>query len=194
MNVGTHYKAEEFYLLLKNSRKQISIFPMHAIQTLISINDMKILACLLKRSQENKRDFGNKKLSQKRDRQYLFMIIRFWTAVVPSLLTLSLPEYLMEFCKVSLTFEPVDQILWCDHSNETSLPVLSHDAIFQIFFQILENEIWKFGGNLPLATFGSERVKHSSTSETSLFSTIVVLVRFKLKVLRHPCNSEYWSC
>ena len=84
---------------------------MHAIQTLISINDMKILACLLKRSQENKRDFGNKKLSQKRDRQYLFMIIRFWTAVVPSLLTLSLPEYLMEFCKVSLTFESVDQIL-----------------------------------------------------------------------------------
>ena len=114
---------------LKNSRKQISIFPMHAIQTLISINDMNILACLLKRSQENKRDFGNKKLSQKRDRQYLFMIIRFWTAVVPSLLTLSLPEYLMEFCKVSLTFESVDPILWCDHSNETSLPVLSHDAI-----------------------------------------------------------------
>lgn len=48
MNVGTHYKAEEFYLLLKNSREQISIFPMHAIQTLISINDMNILACLLK--------------------------------------------------------------------------------------------------------------------------------------------------
>ena len=41
-----------------------------------------------------------------------------------------------------------------------------------LFFKILENEIWKFGRNLPSATFGSERVKHSSISETSLFSTI----------------------
>ena len=44
-------------------------------------------------------------------------------------LTLSLPECLIEFCKVTLTFGFVDEILWCDHSNETSLPVLSHDAI-----------------------------------------------------------------
>ena len=28
-----------------------------------------------------------------------------------------------------------------------------------MFVKILENEIWKFGRNLPLATFGSERVK-----------------------------------
>ena len=44
-------------------------------------------------------------------------------------LTLSLPECLMEFCKVTLTFEYADEILRCDHSNESSLPVLSHDAI-----------------------------------------------------------------
>jgi len=44
-------------------------------------------------------------------------------------LTLSLPECLMEFCKVTLTFESMDEILWCDRSNESSLPVLSHDAI-----------------------------------------------------------------
>ena len=44
-------------------------------------------------------------------------------------LTLSLPECLMEFCKVALTFESVDEILWCDHSNETSLPKLTHGAI-----------------------------------------------------------------
>ena len=60
----------------------------------------------------------------------------------------------MEFCKVALTFEAVDEILWCDHSNETSQSVLSHGATcfykmrFGIFYQIL-----------PLATFGSERVK-----------------------------------
>ena len=30
---------------------------------------------------------------------------------------------------VVLTFESVDEILWCDHSNETSSAVLSHGAI-----------------------------------------------------------------
>ena len=45
------------------------------------------------------------------------------------LLTPSLPEYLMEFCKATLTFESADEILRCDHSNESSLLVLSHDAI-----------------------------------------------------------------
>ena len=33
-------------------------------------------------------------------------------------LTLSLPECLIEFCEVTLTFESVDEILWCDNSNE----------------------------------------------------------------------------
>ena len=32
----------------------------------------------------------------------------------------------MEFCKVA--FESVDETLWSDHSNETSLPVLTHGA------------------------------------------------------------------
>ena len=58
---------------------------------------------------------------------------------------------------MTLTFESVDKILWCDHSNESSLPLLSHDTI--LFLKILENEIWKFCRNLPLATFDSERVK-----------------------------------
>ena len=31
-------------------------------------------------------------------------------------------------------------------------------ALCLYFLKILENEIWKFGRNLPLATFGSERV------------------------------------
>ena len=33
-----------------------------------------------------------------------------------------------EFCEVTLTFESVDETLWSDHSNETSLPVLTHGA------------------------------------------------------------------
>ena len=44
---------------------------------------------------------------------------------------------------MTLTFVSVDEILCCDHSSESSLPVLSHSAI----------------RNLPLATFGSEMVK-----------------------------------
>ena len=70
-------------------------------------------------------------------------------------LTLSLPECLIEFCEMTLTFESADEILWCDHSNESSLPVLR----FYLFFKISQNEIWTFGWNLLLAKFGSERVK-----------------------------------
>ena len=31
---------------------------------------------------------------------------------------------------MTLTFESVDEILWCDHSNESSLPVLTHSSIW----------------------------------------------------------------
>ena len=41
---------------------------------------------------------------------------------------------IIETCSVVLTFESVDKILWCDHSNETSLAVLSHGTIcFSVF-------------------------------------------------------------
>ena len=49
---------------------------------------------------------------------------------VVRLKTLSPPESIMETCSVVLTFESVDEILWCDHSNETSLTVLLHYLIF----------------------------------------------------------------
>ena len=40
----------------------------------------------------------------------------------------------MEFCKVTLKLNSVDKILWCDHLNESYLPVLTHGAIcFQNF-------------------------------------------------------------
>jgi len=44
-------------------------------------------------------------------------------------LTLSLPESVMETFTVILTFESVVEILWCDHSNETSSAALSHGTI-----------------------------------------------------------------
>ena len=37
-----------------------------------------------------------------------------------------------ESCEVVLTLESVDQILWCDHSNETSSAVFSHGTIYLV--------------------------------------------------------------
>ena len=46
----------------------------------------------------------------------------------------SLPESILETCGVVLTFESVDEILWCDHSNEISSAVLLLGSIcFSIF-------------------------------------------------------------
>ena len=59
-----------------------------------------------------------------------------------STLILSLPECLMEFCTVTLTFESADEILQCDHLNESSPPVLTR---CYLFFQISQNEILTFG-------------------------------------------------
>ena len=43
----------------------------------------------------------------------------------------------METYSVVLTFESVDEIPWCDHSNETSLAVLLHGSIcFSIFYKL----------------------------------------------------------
>ena len=43
---------------------------------------------------------------------------------------LSLPELTMDTCEVVLTFESVDEILWCCYPNETSSVVLSHGTIY----------------------------------------------------------------
>ena len=58
----------------------------------------------------------------------------------------------MESFQVVLTFECVDDILWCDGTNETSSAVLSNGT------RILQNEIWDSSGILILSTLGSERV------------------------------------
>ena len=63
-----------------------------------------------------------------------------------SCLTLSHPESVMETFNALLTFESVDEILWCDHSNETSSAVLSHipAAFFDRFF------LWSFWSSSTL--------------------------------------------
>ena len=46
----------------------------------------------------------------------------------------------METCNVVLTFESVDEILWCDHSNETS-SAFNTFAWYYLYLSILQNEI-----------------------------------------------------
>ena len=58
----------------------------------------------------------------------------------------------MDFVRWLLTFESADEILWCDHSNESSLPALSHGAIRCLKFHKV-----KFG--ILVEIFGSGRVK-----------------------------------
>ena len=60
--------------------------------------------------------------------------------------------------EVVLTFESVDQILWCDHSNETSSAVLSHGTIYLVcsfnFWIPSQNPmVWPFKWNLFSSTF-----------------------------------------
>ena len=52
----------------------------------------------------------------------------------------------METCSVVLTFESVDGILWCDHSNETSSAVLLHGTIcFSILYKMTFGNLLEFG-------------------------------------------------
>ena len=52
----------------------------------------------------------------------------------------------METCSVVVIFESVDEILWCDHSNETSSAVLLHATIcFSICYKMKFDILLKFG-------------------------------------------------
>ena len=61
-----------------------------------------------------------------------------------------------------LTFESVDRILWCDHSNETSAAVLLNGTIC---FNILQNEIW----HLTSGALGSFCTTHLTDSTQQTF-------------------------
>ena len=66
------------------------------------------------------------------------------------------PEWMTESCEVVLTLESVDQILWCDHSNEISSAVLSHGAIYLVCssnFWVFWSVVWPFKWNLFSSIF-----------------------------------------
>ena len=95
--------------------------------------------------------------------------------------TLSLPECLMEFCKVALTFESLDETLWSDHSNETSLPVLTDGAT--CFSKFHKMKFGIFCRILPLATFGSERVNTLLISHYRVAPSLCFKARLSTKPL-----------
>ena len=41
-------------------------------------------------------------------------------------------ELMMASCKLGLTFNCVNETLWCDHLNETSSAILSHGTIYLV--------------------------------------------------------------
>ena len=48
-----------------------------------------------------------------------------------------MPASVMETFKVIPTSKSVDEILWCDHSNETSLATLSYGTIYiSVFYKM----------------------------------------------------------
>ena len=59
----------------------------------------------------------------------------------------------MKRSRVVLTFEFVDGMLQCHHSNETSSVAYLHGTI--CFFNILRNEIWDFSCIFILDALGS---------------------------------------
>ena len=59
------------------------------------------------------------------------------SALLRTVLNLSLPVSITETCNVVLTVESVDKILWCDHSSGTSLAALLHGTMcFSVFYKI----------------------------------------------------------
>ena len=57
-----------------------------------------------------------------------------------------MPASVMETFKVIPTSKSVDEILWCDHSNETSLATLSYGTIYiSVFYKMkfgIRLEFW----------------------------------------------------
>ena len=106
-------------------------------------------------------------------------LLRCIVSRVPMLLTLLLPEWIEELCKVALTFESVDKILWCDHSNESSQSACTF-TWYYLFFKILQNEIREFLCNLPfwpqLAVKGLNSLIPKASSRLFCFSCSRVLM------------------
>lgn len=63
----------------------------------------------------------------------------------------------MKSPKVSLTFQSVDDIIWCDHSNETFFAVLLSDVLCFLVFH--EMKCVNVVGFLPWPLLGAKWLK-----------------------------------
>ena len=79
----------------------------------------------------------------------------------------------METCDVVLTFEPIDEILWCDHSDETSSAALLHGTIgFSIFHKM------KFGIFLNFDFWHSWELINISESVDEIVKYVPMVIMF----------------
>ena len=72
----------------------------------------------------------------------VFLSVQLLNKLEPLNLTISLPQSIMStYSSVVLIFGSVDEILWCEHSNETPLAVLLHGTIYFSVFNKMNFEI-----------------------------------------------------
>jgi len=69
--------------------------------------------------------------------------------------TLPIPD--METFKVFLNFESVDEIIWCDHLNETSPAVLLHSILKYI--EVFHKMKFEIVLNFDFGRYWEEKVK-----------------------------------
>ena len=88
----------------------------------------------------------------------------------------------METCIVVLTFESVDEILWCDHSNEISLGVFLHSTICFAGFEKM-----KFGIFLDFSWIFKAGV-------TVRIKEMVESRRYNYKKCKRQSGGCLWGC
>jgi len=87
---------------------------------------------------------------------------------------------------VVLTFESVDEILWCDHSNKTSSAVLSHGTICFVGFETVKFRIFLEFLLWPLTGVKGLKKKQQ-------FDLLVIQLPLFLGII-HLCSLQAASC
>ena len=90
----------------------------------------------------------------------------------------------METCGVVLTFKSVDEILWCDHSNETSSAVFLHGTIyFSMFYKMKFGTFLEF---LVLTLLGVKKAKLKSIQNEGVYLQITKAADGRVRFMSIP--------
>ena len=107
------------------------LLPFHGELVVVPRNDVCFSGYTCIKLQQNTIHYS---AENKRYKQQLCILFKNLNSVT---FTHSPPDLIMETRDVVLTFESVDEILWCDHSIETSSAVLLHGTVcFSIFYKM----------------------------------------------------------